>query len=167
MNLLFIVLILAGFDFGGRIAAVYPVGGFGRFHSSSALVGGNIGYSTGPVRLESGYGYTSLPGHQVSPYLLSFHQLSLSSGYDFAHWADWGFEATAGLGYLFARRDYGRAREKGKAGSGELGVYFFQHTGKSRLSVGLAHTLVFERDGTSGIAINQFFQIRAGVAYVP
>ncbi len=167
--LLVAVLVVGGFDFGGQVAGVYPVGGLGRFHSSSALLGGNVGYSTGPVRLEFGYRYTGLPGLQRNSYQLSLHQLALSGGYGFLRQPDWGFEAVLGLGLTFAERTFGSGKERGKVGTGELGIYFVQQAGKSRLSVGLAHTLFLENSQgiTSDIAINQLFSIRAGVAYVP
>lgn len=161
-------LLFTGLEFGGQVAGVYPVGGLGRFHASSALLGAGLACSSGPARFELGYRYTSLPGVQSSPYRLSFHQAAASAGYGFLRRRDWGLEALAGAGYAFAERVYGSGRETGRFPSAELGLGFYQYAGKSRVSVGLVHTLFPEkgRSGTPGLAVSQLLSLRAGVAYV-
>jgi hypothetical protein len=161
-------LLVGSVEVGGQVAGVYPIAGLDRYHASSALVGAGVAYAKGPVRVELGYRYSGLPGVQNSSYRLSFHQAALEAGYGFLRRHDWGLEAIAGAGYVFAQRVYGTGRENGKAGSGQIGFGFFQYAGKSRLSVALLHTLFLEkgRAGSPGIAVGQLLSLRAGVAYV-
>ena len=161
------MLLLGGIEFGGRVGGAYPISGLARHHSSTAVLGGHIGYSTGRVRVELGYNYLSLPGLQASASRLVLHQTMLSGGYQFAGNDDWGFEGMLGGGYVFAEHAYGIGRETGGAGSGEVGLNFVQHAGNSRLTVGLAETVFIENAGTVGIALSHVFSVRAGVAYAP
>ena len=161
------VLLFGGFDIGGRVAGVYPAGDLNRFHSSSALLGANVGWSSGPVRFELGYGYTSLPGRQASPYRVSLHHPTLSVGWSFVDRPGWGFEAVAGGGYAFAGRAYGSGREDGGAPASDLAINFVQRSGSSRLTVGFGHTMFIENGAGSGLVFNHLLSVRAGVAYAP
>ncbi|MEO0082404.1 MAG: hypothetical protein ABIL25_08960 [candidate division WOR-3 bacterium] len=162
------VILVGGFEAGGQIAGVYPFAGLDRFHSSSALVGAGVAYTTGPLRFELGYRYTSLPGVQSSPYRLSLHQAAFEAGYGFLRRGDWGLEAIVGPGYARAERICGSGHETGGAANAALGLGFFQYAGHSRLALGLLHTLFLEKGGTDkpGISVAQLLTLRAGVAYV-
>ena len=169
MTVLLLATLLAGsFDVTGQMSGVYPVAGLDRFHASSAMLGVGLGYSLGNARLELGYRYTNLPGVQSSPYRLTLHQAALSGSYPLVRWNTWGIEALLGGGCVFGQRTYGAGRENGRTGSGEVGVEVFQKAGKSRLTIGLVHLLLFEQGGAGspGVSVQQLFSFRAGVGYV-
>ena len=139
-----------------------------RHHQSSAQLGGFVGLSTGPVRFELGYDYAGFPGYQGSPYRLLLHQATASAGYQFVRRPTWGFEVQAGGGYGIAQRDFGDGLEEGSFGLGTIGLSFIQTAGKSRLSLGLLHSLLIEMTGgsTTRLSVGQVLAIQAGVSYV-
>jgi peptidoglycan-associated lipoprotein len=166
------LLVTGGFEAGGRIGVVFPASGLGNTHDA-ALFGINLGYEAGLNRLLLDYAYTGLQAKQASPYQFNVHNLSLGYGREFTLGRtgsgpapNWGFEATASAGLGLLSRTVGSARENGKAPSGILGAGFFQRQGRCRLSLGLVHTLFFEKDrnGSTGIAVGQLLSLRAGVA---
>jgi hypothetical protein len=166
--LLLPVLLLSGFDVGGRVGAAFPGGGLATFHGPPALFGGNVGYSAGRSRFELGYTFAGLPGRQASAYHMDIHEATLTYGYEFLRRPSWGFEATVGPGYGLARRSFLSGAETGKAPSGHLGLGFVQHQGPSRLSLGLDNAVFIESaesGTTSRVALTYLFSIHAGVAY--
>ena len=167
------LLVTGGFEAGGRIGVVFPASGLERTHNAAALFGASLGYQLGLNRFTLDYGYFGLQAKQASPYRFNVHDLSPSYGREFilgratsGTTSSWGFEASAAAGLGLLNRRVGSAREAGKAPTGILGVGFFQRQGRSRLSLGLVHTLFLEKDrnGSRGIAVGQLLSLRAGVA---
>lgn len=165
--MLALALIAGGFDAGGNFAGTFPLGGFDRYQSSTALVGAHVGYDLGRVRVEVSYGYATLPGLQASPYRLALHLARLSGGYQFLARPDWGIEAVAGAGYGRAERSFAEGWEAGGVGLGSAGLNLIQRAGHTRLSVGLHDDLLLEGGGDPGrVAVSQLLSVRAGVSYV-
>jgi len=166
--LLLPIVLLSGFDLGGRVGATFPSAGLETYHASSALLGGFVGYSTGRSRFELGYSYSELPGRQASPYHMDIQEATLAYGYEFVQRPGWGFEASAAAGYALVRRALLAASESGKAQSAHIAVGFVQHQGKSRLSLGFDNCVFVElaRAGTTTrLALSYIPSLRAGVAY--
>jgi hypothetical protein len=165
--LLLAALLCTGFDFGGRVAGLYPVGDLNRYHASSALLGAAAGWTTGPFRFEAGYSYASLPGRQATPYRLSFHLPHAGIGWSPVRQPGWGLELGAGGGYALGRRDFGSGTETGNAALAELGFSFIQLAGKSRLAVGFWYSNLIENSPAAGVRLSPLLSLRAGVSYVP
>ncbi len=167
-SVLLALALVGGLDAGGTVGGTFPLGGLTRHHSSSALLGVQVGYSTGPLRIAADYGYTSLPGLQGNTYRLALHLASLSAGYEFIRGNDWGLEVTGGGGYGLAARDFESGSESGGCGIGRIGLNFVQHVGAGRLSIGLADDVIIEAGsgGTIRVAASQLLSVRAGVCYV-
>lgn len=161
-------LVFSGFDVGGRVAGIYPVAGFSRYHASSALLGADIGYSSGRLRIELGYDITSLPGLGATTYRFDLHHFAGSLGYLILKGPGWGLNLGASLGAGFGSRSYGPGRESGWLATSQFGADLVQFAGRSRLSIGPRHTLLLEFEDRDPVvvAIGQLFSIRAGVAYV-
>lgn len=157
-------LLLAGFDFGGRVGAAFPVGGLAASHGSTAVLGAQAGWSHDRIRFELGFTFISLPGRQNSPYRLDLNQLALTGGYEFLHRPNWGLEAWLGPGYAFARRRLGSAGESGRAPFVLAGAGIVQHEGRSRLTLGFDNCLFVESAGGQP-ALADVIALRAGVAY--
>jgi len=157
-------LLVAGFDFGGKVGAAFPAGGLASSHTSTAVLGAQAAWSHERIRLELGFGFISLPGQQNSPYQLTLNQLALSCGYEFLHRPNWGLEAWLGPGYAFARRHLGSARETGRAPFVVAGAGVVQHEGRSRLTLGLENCLFVESAAGKPV-LSDVISLRAGVAY--
>ena len=166
--LLGLLVISGGFDAGARVAGAFPVGGLNRHHSQTAVLGAHVGYTTGPVRLELGYDYVSLPGLTSTPYSLAVHQAAATGGWQFVRQPDWGFEAILGGGYGIGTRSFSGNSETGNLGLGQVGLNFIQFAGSSRLTIGVLHTAYVEaaQRETYRVALSHLFAVRAGVSYV-
>lgn len=165
--LLLATLLCTGFDFGGQVAGVYPVGDLERYHASSALIGGAAGWTSGRFRLEAGYQYLSLPGRQSTPYRLSAHLPRAGIGWFPVSQPTWGLEIDAGAGYAFGQRVFGTGLETGSAALAELGLGFFQLAGSSRLAVGFWYSSFIENSTATGVRLSPMLSLRVGVSYVP
>ncbi|MGQ9707558.1 MAG: hypothetical protein ACUVUR_01615 [bacterium] len=157
------VVILNGFDIGGRVGIAFPTGGFSRSSRSSTVIGAQAGYSLGRHRAELGYSFFSFPGQQSSPYEVMIQELALGYCYEFFTRPVWGINLSTGPGFGFIRRTLGIAKESGGAPNWHLGVMFVQHEGKSRVSAGIDNIIYFE--GVRRLALSYFPVVRAEVAY--
>jgi peptidoglycan-associated lipoprotein len=171
---LLVVSILAtgGFEAGGQIGILWPASGLENNHAPTALFGVNLGCETGPGRVTLDYDYAGLRAKQAGPYRFDIHELLLGYDYEFFRRqtasgtaTSWGFDASAAAGYSLLSRTLDSAREIGRTPAGRVAIGFFQRQGRCRLSLGLVHTLYFEKDrnGSSGLAVGQLLSLRAGV----
>ena len=62
----------------------------------------------------------------------------------------------------------GSGLEEGPFGLGRIGLNFIQTAGKSRLSLGLNHSLLIEMtdSGIASVSVGQALAVQAGVSYV-
>jgi peptidoglycan-associated lipoprotein len=166
-------LVTGGFEAGGQIGVLFPASGLENNHAATALFGVSLAYGGGPDRVVLDYGYAGLSAKQASPYRFDIHELLLGYDYEFFRRrtapdaaANWGFDASAAAGYSLLSRTLGSARETGRTPAGRVAIGFFQRQGRSRLSLGLVHTLFLEkgRNGSPGVAVGQLLSLRAGVA---
>lgn len=167
-TLLLALTLLGGFDAGIRVGGLFPASGLAPAHSSSALFGGEAGWSLGRSRFQFDYGYAGLPGPQASPYRLDVHTAALRYGFEFIHRPDWGIGATAGASWSFLRRSLLGAAESGASPAAQLGINFIQHQGHNRLKLGVDNTIFVgsaRESGTTRTALSWLVTLEAGVGY--
>lgn len=164
IHLLVSLVLVAGFDAGGRLGAVFPGSGLEKSHEFAGLFGAFGAYQSGPSRFELNYGYAEFVAPDAAAYSLQMHAVGLEYGFEFVHRPGWGIEAVAGGSYALARRSAGDALETGRAPAAHLGAGFVQRQGKSRLSLGVDNAVYFEQ-GNEGIKPTYIFGLRVGVGY--
>jgi hypothetical protein len=152
-----------GFDAGGQVAGAWPAGGLTRFHSSAAMLGATAGWTAGRFRLSANYDFTGLPGRTALPYRLLLHLGRAELGWAAVARPDWSFDLLAGGGAAHGTRRFGAGSENGIAPCVHWGLGFTQLSGRSRVTISLAHTML--TDGGPGA--EHLLSLRAGVGYAP
>ncbi|MFO7638217.1 MAG: hypothetical protein R6X14_02780 [bacterium] len=156
-----------GFDVGGHVASAWPAGSLGRFHSSAAMLGATAGWSVGRLRLSANYDYSSLPGRASLPYRLLLHIGRAELSAALVDRPGWDFGPLAGGGFAFGTREFGAGSETGPVPCGHWGLSLSQQAGRSRVSLGLTHTMFAGSVAGRGPGLDHLLGLRVGVGYAP